>query len=139
MPQRQLISPGNEPSVIILTALMKAQNLTISDFKEEIGSKSYVSMILNGSRKLTRTHAEKLSERFCVPVDAFFDRRLANLAVGRRARVPHVDLLDPDVEPSSAQMDALLYDVGLTASHKARKARQTLMDEVRAAVRSAIS
>jgi transcriptional regulator with XRE-family HTH domain len=118
---------------------MKAKHLTVSDFEKEIGSKSYVSMILNGSRGLTRTHAEKLSARFRVPVDAFFDRRLANLAVGRRARVPHVNLLDPDVEPSSAQMDALLYDVALTASHKARKARQTLMDEVRAAVRSATS
>lgn len=48
---------------------MKAHHLAVSDFQEEIGSKSYVSLVLNGRRKLTPTHAERLSERFCVPID----------------------------------------------------------------------
>ena len=57
--------------ISMLRVLMDQYNLTINDFKEEIGSKSLVSMILNARRNLTKEHISKLSQRFNIS-PAFF-------------------------------------------------------------------
>lgn len=59
--------------VSMLRLLMDQHGLTGSDFKEEIGGKSYVSQILSGDRQLTRKHIEKLSVRFGISPALFFD------------------------------------------------------------------
>ncbi|EHF5014944.1 helix-turn-helix domain-containing protein, partial [Enterobacter hormaechei] len=48
-------------------------NLTISDFKDEIGSKSMVSRVLNGQRQLTLNHIKKLAARFGVSPALFIE------------------------------------------------------------------
>ena len=50
--------------VAVLKTLMEQYQLKAEDLKEEIGSKSLVSMILNGSRSLTVKHIKALSNRF---------------------------------------------------------------------------
>lgn len=62
---------GQELSVI--RVLMNQHNLNLADFKEEIGSKSLVSMILNGRRNLTKEHITKLSNRFNLTPSVFFN------------------------------------------------------------------
>jgi len=57
----------------VLRVLMDQHNLTISEFKNEIGSKSLVSMILNGKRNLTKEHICKLSQRFNLNPSLFFN------------------------------------------------------------------
>lgn len=57
--------------VAVLVTLKDQYNLTLSDFKNEIGGKSSVSMIINGSRELTLNHIKALSKRFNVPVALF--------------------------------------------------------------------
>ena len=57
--------------VAALKTLMDQYNLKIDDLREEIGSKSLVSMILNGSRNLTLGHILALSKRFKVPSSTF--------------------------------------------------------------------
>jgi len=57
----------------VLRVLMEQHNLTISGFKDEIGSKSLVSMILNGKRNLTKEHITKLSKRFSLNPVVFFN------------------------------------------------------------------
>lgn len=59
--------------ISVLRVLMDQHNLTISEFKNEIGSKSLVSMILNGKRNLTKEHIRKLSQRFNLNPSLFFD------------------------------------------------------------------
>lgn len=61
--------------VSVLRVLMDQHNLTLSAFKDEIGSKSLVSMILNGKRNLTKDHIGKLSERFNLNPAVFFNLR----------------------------------------------------------------
>ncbi len=56
----------------ILKTLMDQYQLKADDLKNEIGSESLVSMILNGSRNLTRDHIQALSQRFKVSPSAFF-------------------------------------------------------------------
>ena len=56
---------------------MNQHNLTLSDFKTEIGSKSLVSMILNGKRNLTKDHIAKLSSKFNLDPALFFNLRIA--------------------------------------------------------------
>ncbi|MCK4842613.1 MAG: helix-turn-helix domain-containing protein [Methylococcales bacterium] len=56
-----------------LRVLMEQHNLTISGFQDEIGSKSLVSMILNGKRNLTKEHITKLSKRFSLSPAVFFN------------------------------------------------------------------
>lgn len=58
----------------ILKTLMDQYELKADDLKEELGSKSLVSMILSGSRKLTRDHIQALSERFKVAPSVFFHK-----------------------------------------------------------------
>ncbi|MBV1884041.1 MAG: helix-turn-helix domain-containing protein [Pseudomonadales bacterium] len=60
--------------VAVLRVLMDQHHLRLEDLKEEIGSKSLVSMILNGSRNLTREHIQSLSDRFKVAPSAFFHK-----------------------------------------------------------------
>jgi HTH-type transcriptional regulator/antitoxin HigA len=49
-----------------LRTLMDQHQLKADDLKEEIGSKSLVSMILNGTRNLTIGHIKAISKRFKV-------------------------------------------------------------------------
>ena len=54
-----------------LKVIMEQHNLGVSDLPE-IGSKSLVSRILNGQRRLTRNHIEALSKRFNISPALFF-------------------------------------------------------------------
>ena len=56
----------------ILRTLMDQHQLKADDLKDEIGGKSLVSMILNGSRNLTREHIQALSGRFKISPAVFF-------------------------------------------------------------------
>ena len=58
--------------VSLLKVLMSQHNLKGEDLKNEIGSKSLVSMILNGKRKLTIEHIQALSDRFNISPSLFF-------------------------------------------------------------------
>jgi len=55
-----------------LAILMEQHNLNTTDFENEIGGKSLVSMILNEKRSLNLNHIRKLSERFHVSPQLFF-------------------------------------------------------------------
>ena len=59
--------------ISVLRVLMEQHHLTVSCFKNEIGSKSLVSMILNGKRNLTKEHITKLSKRFTLNPAVFFN------------------------------------------------------------------
>lgn len=68
-----------DDGVAVLRTLIDQYQLKADDLKNEIGSKSLVSMILNGSRKLTREHIQALSLRFGLNPAVFFqmpDHRL---------------------------------------------------------------
>ncbi|NOQ78733.1 MAG: helix-turn-helix domain-containing protein [Gammaproteobacteria bacterium] len=56
----------------LLKVLMSQHHLKGEDLKNEIGSKSLVSMILNGKRKLTIEHIQALSNRFNISPSLFF-------------------------------------------------------------------
>ena len=56
----------------LLKVLMSQHHLKGDDLKNEIGSKSLVSMILNGKRKLTTEHIQALSNRFNISPSLFF-------------------------------------------------------------------
>lgn len=60
--------------VAVLRALMDQHHLNTTDFQNEIGGKSMVSMILSGSRQLNKEHIEALSRRFKISPAIFFDR-----------------------------------------------------------------
>jgi HTH-type transcriptional regulator/antitoxin HigA len=51
---------------------MDQYQLKAEDLRNEIGNKSLVSMILNGSRNLTVDHIQALSNRFKIAPSAFF-------------------------------------------------------------------
>jgi HTH-type transcriptional regulator/antitoxin HigA len=59
----------------VLRVLISQHMLTLSDFKNEIGSKSLVSMILSGKRNLTKAHIAKLAKRFDLSPAIFFEAR----------------------------------------------------------------
>jgi HTH-type transcriptional regulator / antitoxin HigA len=61
-----------DDGVAVLRTLMDQYQLKAEDLKNEIGSKSLVSMILNGSRNLTREHIQALSSRFRLNPAIFF-------------------------------------------------------------------
>jgi len=63
--------------ISVLRVLMSQHELTLADFKNEIGSKSLVSMILNGKRNLTKEHIAKISKRFNLSPALFFNLRVA--------------------------------------------------------------
>ena len=58
--------------VSVIRVLMDQHGLTLSDLPE-IGSKSMVSRVLNGQRKLTLDHAKKLAARFGISPALFID------------------------------------------------------------------
>lgn len=57
--------------VAALSVLMDQHRLNTTDFENEIGKKSIVSLILNEKRPLNLNHIRKLSERFNVPPQIF--------------------------------------------------------------------
>ena len=61
-----------DSGVAVLRTLMDQYQLKAEDLKDEIGSKSLVSMILNGSRNLTLQHVQALSNRFNLAPSVFF-------------------------------------------------------------------
>ena len=61
-----------DDGVAVLRTLMDQHQLKAGDLKNELGGKSLVSMILNGSRNLTRDHIQALSERFRISPTVFF-------------------------------------------------------------------
>lgn len=66
------MAKDNNPAIIALKALIKHRDLTYDDLRPEIGSKSYVSLILSGERNLTRAHIQKLTARYGIPETVFF-------------------------------------------------------------------
>ncbi len=63
-----------DSGVAVLRTLMQQYGLKANDFKSEIGGKSMVSMVLNGSRMLSRSHIQALSSRFHISPAIFFER-----------------------------------------------------------------
>lgn len=63
-----------ESGVAVLRTLMEQYELKTNDFNDEIGGKSMVSMILSGSRKLSRGHIQALSNRFHISPSLFFEQ-----------------------------------------------------------------
>lgn len=61
-----------DDGIAVLKTLMDQYNLKADDLKNELGSKSLVSMLLNGSRNLTKEHIQALSLRFGVSPAIFF-------------------------------------------------------------------
>ncbi|GIU52342.1 hypothetical protein TUM4438_44830 [Shewanella sairae] len=60
------------PSSTMLRVIMEHHHLKTTDFKDEIGGKSLVSMIVNGKRNLTVDHIKNLSNRFDISPNLFF-------------------------------------------------------------------
>ncbi len=60
-----------DSGVAMLGVIIDQHSLTYSDFKEEIGGKSLVSMIMSGDRSLTLKHIKALSNRFGIDKSAF--------------------------------------------------------------------
>ena len=65
-----------DDGVAVLRTLIDQHQLKIDGLQNEIGSKSLVSMILNGSRQLTREHIQALSLRFGLSPSLFFQQPL---------------------------------------------------------------
>ncbi len=63
-----------DSGVAVLRTLMEQYKLKTNDFNDEIGGKSMVSMILSGSRKLSRGHIQALSNRFHISPSLFFEQ-----------------------------------------------------------------
>ncbi len=60
-----------DSGVATLKVIMEQHKLGVADLPE-IGSKSLVSRIINGERRLTRNHIEALSKRFNINPALFF-------------------------------------------------------------------
>ncbi len=60
------------PGVSMLRLLISQHGMSYADLESEIGSKSLVSQILNGSKNLTKTHIANLSKRFNISPALFF-------------------------------------------------------------------
>ncbi len=63
-----------DDGIAVLRTLMDQYQLRAEDLRDEIGGKSLVSMVLNGSRNLTRDHIQALSTRFRVAPSVFFHK-----------------------------------------------------------------
>lgn len=59
--------------VDVLRHLMEESDLKQADLVHVFGTKSIVSEVLGGKRRLTVAHIRKLSSRFGLPADAFID------------------------------------------------------------------
>ncbi len=62
-----------DSAIATLKVIMEQYNLGVADLPE-IGSKSLVSRILSGERRLTRNHIEALSKRFNISPAIFFSQ-----------------------------------------------------------------
>jgi HTH-type transcriptional regulator / antitoxin HigA len=67
------LPPGSP--VDILRHLMEANNLRQVDLIDVFGTASIVSEVLNGRRALAKAHIAKLSERFNVSPELFFEQQ----------------------------------------------------------------
>ena len=67
------VANNTSQEISVLRVLMTQHNLKLTDFKDEIGSKSLVSMILNGKRNLTKEHIANISARFKLDPASFFN------------------------------------------------------------------
>jgi HTH-type transcriptional regulator/antitoxin HigA len=56
----------------VLRFLMEQHNLKQKDLVDEFGTRSIVSEVLSGKRKLNKDHIERLSRRFHVSPEVFF-------------------------------------------------------------------
>ncbi len=63
-----------DSGVAVLRTIMSQYQLKMDDFKNEIGGKSMVSMVLNGSRKLSKDHIQALCDRFRIDPSVFFTK-----------------------------------------------------------------
>lgn len=63
-----------DDGVAVLRVLMDQYQLKADDLKDVIGGKSLISMILNGSRKLTKEHIQAISEKYNISPAYFFQR-----------------------------------------------------------------
>jgi HTH-type transcriptional regulator / antitoxin HigA len=57
----------------VLTELMDANDLRQKDLVPVFGSESMVSMVVSGKRPLNKQHIEKLSKRFKISPEVFFE------------------------------------------------------------------
>jgi len=64
-----------DDGVAVLRTLMEQHQLKADNLRNEIGSKSLVSMILNGSRNLTLPHIQALCARFNLSPAVFFPKQ----------------------------------------------------------------
>jgi len=62
---------GIPAGLAVLRTLIDQYQLTLSDFANEIGSKSMVSRVLSGERQLTLNHIKALASRFNISPAAF--------------------------------------------------------------------
>jgi HTH-type transcriptional regulator/antitoxin HigA len=70
-----------DSGVAVLRILMSQHHLQTDDFQNEIGGKSMVSMILNGTRKLSKNHIQALSQCFSLSPALFFDTSSTNIGL----------------------------------------------------------
>lgn len=63
---------AKDPAIAMLKVLMEQHGLNTTDFQHEIGGKSMVSQVLNGGKRLTRDHIERLATRFGISPALFF-------------------------------------------------------------------
>lgn len=61
-----------DDGVATLKTIMDQYHLKADDLKDVIGGKSLVSMILNGSRQLTKDHIQAISNKYNVSPALFF-------------------------------------------------------------------
>ncbi|MBV8708329.1 MAG: hypothetical protein JO182_21930 [Acidobacteriaceae bacterium] len=69
--QRFVIDPGATQADIV-QHLMNANHLSPKDMEPILGTKSAVSMALSGERPLSKSQIKRLSERFHVSAEVFF-------------------------------------------------------------------
>ena len=62
-----------DDGVAVLRTLMDQYQLKADDLKDVIGGKSLVSMILNGTRKLTKEHIQMISDKYNISPALFFN------------------------------------------------------------------
>ena len=71
-PEFDAMAQAMPGGIAVIRTLMDQYGLTLSDLPE-IGSKSMVSRVLSGKRKLTLEHAKKLATRFGISPALFID------------------------------------------------------------------
>ena len=61
---------ASNPAVAV-RELMREHELKQTDMLDIFGSQGVVSQVLKGKREISKAHAQKLSERFRLPIDVF--------------------------------------------------------------------